>query len=130
MILIEIDKRLQAYGQLPDYTTVRTVEHTIPQTLDDAWKEYLGADTFDERLQTVVHTLGNLCLLSGSANGAAGQNPFEAKVKAYSPITALARQFKEHQGAWNVAAVRARSTQLALKALEVWPWAAAETYGG
>ena len=35
MVLIEIDRRLQSHGQLPDYTTVNTIEHTLPQTLHD-----------------------------------------------------------------------------------------------
>src|SRR5271166_1279164 len=87
MILIEIDKRLQTHRQLPDYTTLNTIEHTLPQTLDDAWRQYLGDDADDEHLGVLTNSLGNLCLLSGPANSSAGQNPFEAKRSAYSPLT-------------------------------------------
>ena len=90
MILIEIDKCFQSFGQLPDYTTVNTIEHTLPQTPDEAWKQYLGDDAEDEHLSTLTDSLGNLCLLSGPANSSAGRDPFEAKRAAYSPVTALA----------------------------------------
>jgi hypothetical protein len=123
MLLIEIDKEFQTHGQLPDYSTLNTIEHMIPQTLDDAWKAYLGQDAEDDHLPTVIDTIGNLCLLSGPANSAVGQNPFDSKKAAYSPVTALARQIKEHEGRWGIAAVRNRSQDLAKKALEIWPWA-------
>jgi hypothetical protein len=123
MLLIEIDKKLQSYGQLPDYSTLGTIEHMIPQTLDEAWRTYLGADAEDEHLPTLIDTIGNLCLLSGPANSAVGQDPFESKKAAYSPLTALARQIKEHKCRWDLAAVRNRSQKLAKEALAVWAWA-------
>jgi hypothetical protein len=92
MLLMEIDKRLQTHGQLPDYSTVGTIEHMIPQTLDERWKKYLGAEADDDYLPIVINTIGNLCLLSGPAKSAAGQDPFECKKEGYSPLTALARQ--------------------------------------
>ena len=51
MVLVEIDRRLQSHGQLPDYTTVDTIEHTLPQTLDDEWRRYLEGDEDDETLR-------------------------------------------------------------------------------
>ena len=54
MILVEIDKQLQSFGQLPDYTTVNTIEHTLPQTIDTTWKAYLGQDALDEHLQALT----------------------------------------------------------------------------
>jgi hypothetical protein len=122
MVLMEIDKTLQSHGQLPDYSTVNTIEHTLPQTLDDAWKAYLGKEAEDEHLLAVTHSLGNLCLLSGPANSSVGQDPFEAKRAAYSPVTALARQIKDHQGRWGLTTIRDRSKSLATKALEIWSW--------
>ncbi len=123
MLLIEIDKRLQSHGQLPDYGTLNTIEHVIPQVLDDTWREYLGAEAEDEHLDAVVDTIGNLCLLSGPANSAVGQDPFEAKKAAYPPLTTLARQVKEHDNRWDIAAVRDRSQKLAGEALGIWAWA-------
>ncbi len=95
----------------------------IPQVLDDTWREYLGAEAEDEHLDAVVDTIGNLCLLSGPANSAVGQDPFEAKKAAYPPLTTLARQVKEHDNRWDIAAVRDRSQKLAGEALGIWAWA-------
>ena len=123
MLLIEIDKKLQDHGQFPDYSTVNTIEHTMPQSLDQAWKTYLGADATDEHLPMLINTIGNLCLLSSPANSAVGQDPFKSKKDSYSPLTALARQIKEHEGPWNLAAIRGRCQMLAPTGLLVWAWA-------
>lgn len=118
-MLIEIDKSLQTHGQFPDYSTINTIEHTLPQTLNDAWKQYLGEDAEDEHLSALTDSLGNLCLLSGPANSSAGRDPFESKRAGYSPITALTRQMNDHIGPWNLDAIRQRSKRLAAKALEI-----------
>ena len=122
MVLIEIDRRLQSHGQLPDYTTVNTIEHTLPQTLDDEWRRYLEGDADDEHLEVLTNSLGNLCLLSGPANSSAGQNPFHKKRAGYSEVTALARQIKEHAGRWDLKAIQQRSLALSDHALEIWAW--------
>ena len=122
MVLMEIDRRLQTHGQLPDYTTVNTIEHTLPQTLDDEWRRYLEDDADSEHLEVLTNSLGNLCLLGGRANSSAGQNPFDKKRGGYSELTGLARQIKRHPGPWNLEAIRERSRELAEHALEIWAW--------
>jgi hypothetical protein len=82
----------------------------------------LVTDAEDEHVFALTHSLGNLCLLSGPANSSVGQDPFESKRDAHSPITALARQIKDYQGRWSLAAIRDCSKSLAAKALEIWPW--------
>lgn len=123
MLLMEIDKKFQPHGQLPDYSTLNTIEHMIPQSLDERWRTYLGAEADDDYLPIVVNSIGNLCLLSRPANSAAGRDPFETKKADYSPITALARQIKDHSGRWDMKAVRDRSQKLAKEALQIWSWA-------
>ena len=122
MVLVEIDRRLQSHGQLPDYTTVNTIEHTLPQTLDDAWRRYLEGDADDERLEVLTNSLGNLCLLSGPANSSAGQDPFDEKRAGYSEVTALAREIKKYTGRWNLEAIQERSLALSDHALGIWAW--------
>src|SRR5258708_35595673 len=94
----------------------------IPQTLDTRWRVDLGADADDDHLPAVIDTIGNLCLLSGPANSAAGQDPFESKKAGYSALTALARQIKDHSGRWDMKAVRERSQKLASEAVQIWAW--------
>lgn len=122
MVLMEIDKRLQQFGQLPDYSTLQSVEHMIPQQIDDHWRNYLGEDAKSEHLRVAVDTIGNLCLLSAPANSSVGRNPFDSKKESYPPLTAIARQVKEHPGPWNIEAVRSRSRSLAQVALDLWKW--------
>lgn len=124
LVLQEIDKQMQTHGQYPDYSTINTVEHVMPQTLTDEWKEYLGEESNDLSLTTIRNTLGNLCLLSQSANSSEGQKLFEDKKKApaLSDVSALNKDLKAREVKWNIAAIKRRSKDLAEKALEVWKW--------
>ena len=59
----------------------KSVEHVLPQTVKTGsdWEKWNDPTTVDE----YVHTLGNLILLSGSKNSAAGNKDFEEKKKKY-----------------------------------------------
>jgi uncharacterized protein with ParB-like and HNH nuclease domain len=122
MILREIDKSMQSYGQLPDYTTLNTIEHVLPQTLTDSWKTYLGKDSEDIDLNRYVNTIGNLCLLSQPANSHAGQDPFEDKKKDYTDVSALTRDIKSRNIHWDINGIKDRSKYLSEKALQIWAW--------
>lgn len=121
-VLQEIDKSMQPFGEFPDYSTIHTIEHILPQTLDDYWKKYLGSDALHYSLPTIINTLGNLCLNGQTANSSFGQKPFIDKQAAYTTLSALARDVKERKEPWNIAAIELRSKDLAQKALQVWKW--------
>ena len=121
-ILQELDKSMQPFGEYPDYSTINTIEHIVPQTLNDHWKTYLGNDALHYGLPTTINTLGNLCLNSQPANSSFGQKPFIEKQAAYTEISALARDVKQRKEPWNIAAIELRSKDLAQKALKVWKW--------
>lgn len=61
MVLQEIDRSMQSFGQFPDYSTLGTVEHVLPQTLTKEWRDYLGDDVTNPDLARYTDTLGNLC---------------------------------------------------------------------
>lgn len=121
-ILQEIDKKLQPHGELPDYTTLPTIEHVLPQTLDQHWKTYLGADALDVNLPRIINTLGNLSLNSQQANSAWGQKPFSSKQSLYNISSALSRDIKVRSEPWNIIAIQQRSADLAQTALQIWNW--------
>ncbi len=121
-VLQELDKSLQAFNEYPDYSTINTIEHIIPQTLNDHWKTYLGVDATNYNLPTIINTIGNLCLNSQPANSSFGQKPFIEKQAAYTEISALARDVKRRSEPWNIAALQQRSKDLAIKGLIVWKW--------
>jgi uncharacterized protein with ParB-like and HNH nuclease domain len=124
MILQEIDKVMQSYGQLPDYTTLTTIEHIMPQTLDEYWKRYLGDEANHPDLAKYINTLGNLCLLSRPANSHAGQDPFLSKINDYTDVSALTRDIKTRKGVkWSMDEIINRSKDLSHHALRIWSWA-------
>lgn len=122
LVLQEIDKEMQTFGELPDYSTIHTIEHILPQTLDEHWRTYLGTDTQNINLPTLINTLGNLSLNSVPANSSFGQKPFLQKQSEYTTSSALARDIKERSEPWNIAAIDSRGKDLAKVALTVWKW--------
>jgi hypothetical protein len=122
LILQEIDKKMQSHGQLPDYSSINTVEHVMPQTLDDEWKLYLGAEVSDVNLDRIKNSIGNLCLISRAANSFVGQDPFEKKKNSYTDVSALTRDLKGRTESWNIQGIKRRSKDLADKALGIWSW--------
>lgn len=122
LVLQELDKSMQSYGELPDYSTIHTIEHILPQTLDDHWKAYLKEDATHINLPTIINTLGNLSLNSQSANSHNGQRPFLQKQADFTDVSALARDVKQRSEPWNIIAIETRSKDLGKQALKVWAW--------
>lgn len=122
LILREIDKTMQVHGQLPDYSTINTIEHIMPQTLDDEWTKYLGQEATDINLERYKNSVGNLCLISGPANSSLGQDPFEKKKNSYTDVSGLTRDIKARTGKWNIEAIKIRSKDLSEKGLIAWTW--------
>lgn len=122
LVLQEIDKGMEQFGELPDYSTIHTIEHILPQTLDSHWKGYLGTDAEHINLPTLTNTIGNLSLNSGSANSSFGQKPFIQKQIEYTDACALSRDVKKRTEPWNISAIENRSRDLAQIALKVWKW--------
>ncbi|MFZ3072085.1 MAG: DUF262 domain-containing HNH endonuclease family protein [Thermodesulfobacteriota bacterium] len=122
LILQEIDRKMQAFGQLPDYSSINTVEHVLPQIINDEWKIYLGNEALDINLERIKNTIGNLCLISRPANSHAGRDPFEKKKNGYTDVSALTRDLKQRNCKWNIEAIKIRSKDLSVQALEIWSW--------
>ena len=127
MILIELDKENQIFGQYPDYNTLETIEHICPQNGRDktGWTEYLGADSDNDDLTRYIHTIGNLLLLSRPANSSASNNPFKEKVLNYPSLTFLdkdVRNIYDAEKTWNIESIKDRSNRLTVVALKVWAW--------
>lgn len=122
MVLQEIDRSMHDHGQLPDFSTLGTIEHVLPQTLDEHWKKYLGDECQDDELSLYKNTLGNLCLLSQAGNSHAGQDPFKSKKKDYPDVSALTRDVKNRDVHWGIGAIKGRGKDLAKRALKIWAW--------
>ena len=98
-----------------------TVEHVMPQTLNDQWKQDLG-ENFLQIHDAWVNNIGNLTLTG--RNSEFGNRSFKEKRDMleegfrYSPLylnKSLARSEK-----WNQVTIKARASELARKACEIW----------
>ena len=123
LILREVDKDMETYGQYPDFTTLNTIEHILPQTLNKEWKEYLENESFNEDLKRYTDSIGNLTLLSQPANSHVGQDPFLSKINEYTQVTALNRDILTRKDQhWGIESIKKRSTFLKDKLLKIYSW--------
>ena len=84
------------------------VEHIMPKTLNDDWRNYLGADC-DAMHQELVHTIGNLTLIRH--NQELGQKLFDEKKKLYVEKAGLqiAKTEITDKDKWDADAIRSRT---------------------
>jgi hypothetical protein len=123
LILREVDKEMEPHGQYPDFTTLNTIEHILPQTLNKDWKDYLGKEADNEDLKRYTDTIGNITLLSQPANSYVGQDPFLSKIEKYTQGTALNRDITTRKDQhWGIDAIKNRSNYLKEKLLKIYSW--------
>ena len=96
-----------------------TIEHVMPQSLNDAWKEHLGA-SWEEDHEEFLHTLGNLTLTSYNAE--LSNAPFDEKKKLFATSHVELNRYFEPIAAWTSAEIDRRSEGLTELALSLWPY--------
>lgn len=84
------------------------IEHIMPQTLNQAWKEELGPD-YEAVHQEYVNTIGNLTLIRH--NQELGNKPFSTKKQVYENNAGLqiARTDITNRKKWNKASITNRA---------------------
>jgi hypoxanthine phosphoribosyltransferase len=119
-----------------------TVEHIMPQTLDEggAWKSALRTHDsvrLESQHKALVHTIGNLTVLLTKDNPAAGNTPYAQKREFYlHPNDTLNKlglrrrkiaigncalnSYFEKVPSWNFQTIATRSQYLAGLALQIW----------
>ncbi len=119
-----LERLEESYGhpeQVDFANTDLTIEHVLPQTLSEEWRQHLlglGQDP-DEVQQTLVHTLGNLTLTA--FNGTLSNNPFERKQQIYGGSHLELNRALADQQAWGRDEILARADELADRAISIWP---------
>jgi len=101
-----------------------TVEHVMPQEWAAHWPLPKGAavDEATRRREQLLHTVGNLTLVTDKLNPAMSNGPWAVKKPALSEHSSLALNRKLIAlDAWDEAAVEARSQQLLELAMRIWP---------
>ncbi|MBR4383757.1 MAG: DUF262 domain-containing protein [Selenomonadaceae bacterium] len=105
------DKELPAYSEA-------TVEHILPQKLNDAWKKYLAEHSDSQAHEIFLHTLGNLTLTG--ENSTLGNMNFDAKKEIYSRSNFYYTRKLIDSDEWTSKQIQARAKRLAASALKIW----------
>lgn len=121
-VLLRLDALMSGGGASYDYDTI-TVEHVLPQTPAEG-SQWLDWFPDAAARASVVHTLGNLALLTRKKNSAARNYDFEKKKTAYfarggiAPFVLTTQVLRAKE--WTPAIVAARQAELMAKLEEHW----------
>lgn len=104
-------------------------EHVLPVSWNEDWpfadgefvERWSGDPKADER-NRLLHSLGNLTLITGALNISSGNKGFAEKRAKYAEHTALflSKWFAKKE-VWTEAEIRERGEHLAEKAIAIWP---------
>jgi len=95
-----------------------TIEHIMPQTLNDSWKNDLG-DNFKEIHKKYLHNIGNLILTE--FNSEIGNKPFEEKKKKLSTSSLNYRLGITSKHIWNEKSIIEHQENMVDYFLETFP---------
>ncbi len=101
-----------------------TIEHVLPQEWETHWPlpTELAVDEATKRREFLLHTIGNLTLVTDKLNPAMSNSPWASKKAALSEHTSMAMNRKLLAlNDWNEAAIKSRSKELFLLAKKIWP---------
>ena len=107
----------------PSPVSEYSIEHIMPQSIDNVapWKSMLG-DDWESVHQTWLHRLGNLTLTG--YNSRYSNRPFEEKktIKGgFEQSAVRLNGYVRNQMQWTVAEMEERGSDLAARAIEIWP---------
>lgn len=118
---------LEMYTEKTEKITIDsklTIEHVLPQEWETHWPlpAEPAIDEATKRRDHLLHTIGNLTLVTESLNPAMSNGPWASKKAALSEHTALAMNRKLIAlQEWNDAAIETRSQALFVLATKIWP---------
>lgn len=101
-----------------------TIEHVMPRTATDAWRDELAHElgddeSFEEVHQGLQHTLGNLTLTG--YNSTLSNSPFAVKRKHLASSGLRMNQEIATAESWGREAIRTRARDLAARISTIWP---------
>ena len=103
-----------------------SIEHIMPQDIDSAegWKEALG-ENWQEIHQEWLHRLGNLTLVGYDRNSSMSNRAFLKKLHhplGFDTSAVRLNQYVRKQSTWTAKQMSERATELARRAVEIWPY--------
>jgi len=113
-ILCAIERQI-AGGDIRDDTTRASIEHILPENVEQDWREFFS----DEQHNRFVNRLGNYALLDPNRNRDLGRAPFSVKLPVLQ--ASLYETTKRIAGnEWTAGAIDARQRQMSDWASSVW----------
>lgn len=125
LILESINRHLSDIQHAGAHTVLSgapTIEHIMPQTLDDTWKTELGPN-YEQVYRDYIDTLGNLTLVTSEWNSKLSNSAFVVKKPKLSGHGLLLNQeyFNKPIYQWNEQSIRDRAAFLANMINDIWP---------
>ena len=97
-----------------------SIEHIMPETLNDHWRAVLG-DDYAQLHAEYLHTIGNLAPMNQSDNSANSNDPYVKKLPQFEASSwKLTRDVADNYKDWNVEQIKDRSAKLAELAANIW----------
>ena len=136
---IETQYRETALSEQTDVPKNLTIEHVLPQSWETHWPLANNVDDEEDERQrrnTLVHTIGNLTLVTGRLNAAASNGPWQRKREALEEHSVLMLNrvllAESKDVVWDEEVILDRSRRMAAQVAAVWPGpdSAAWTEGG
>lgn len=96
-----------------------SIEHIMPQTLNDWWKQHLGED-WELTHQLLIHSLGNLTLTA--YNGELSNEDFPKKQTHFQNSHLELNKYFHNKKSWCKQDIQERGEYLAKIALQIWSY--------
>ena len=138
MVLEGIEEvyRSEALAEEAEVPRRLSIEHVLPQSWEEYWPLPTGVDEHEARQNRnlLLHTIGNLTLVTGRLNSSVSNSPWGSKRQALSDhsVLFLNRVFlKETENSgWDEVAISARSRRMAGQVARKWPGPQSDRWGG
>ena len=101
-----------------------TIEHVLPQEWEEHWPlpGELAIEEATKRREQLMHTVGNLTLVTESLNPAMSNGPWKSKKAALAEHCSMAMNRKlVAMDDWSDVAIENRSKELFILAKQIWP---------
>jgi hypothetical protein len=99
-----------------------TIEHLLPQAWERNWPLPKQTPEAEEEREAVIHTIGNLTLVTGSLNPALSNAAWSGKrPEILKHSTLLLNHYFQHEPEWAEDEIRIRSRDLFNTAKMIWP---------
>jgi hypothetical protein len=117
-VLLKIEKSFDHKEPVDFVAADLTIEHVLPQTLNDSWRDALGPN-FELIHAREVNTLGNLTLTG--YNSELGNMPFKDKRQFFADSHLEINKWIAIQDRWDEKSIADRAEVLTESALDFWP---------